>query len=177
MHWLPHGPLASEYYSIAKLAGRDKDIFDLALTHIQLAIESNSGNTANQTAIRASIFLRTGRAAAALEDYERVAELRRESGGPAYGEALSEWGYGMLGTKKKTKGVTKMEEGLELLRSAPPSGFQVRAMKKLAEGYARSWKLGAALDLVAEAVDVAEAIGARDQIRTLERLARYLTKR
>ncbi len=173
---LPHGPLASEYYSIAKLAGRAAEISDLALTHIQLAIDSNPGDTANQTAIRASIFLRMGHADAALADYQRVAELREGRGGPSYGEALSEWGYAMLKTGDKHRGITQMGKGLELLRAGQPSGFQVRAMRKLAEGYARCWKVAAALDLASEAHDLARRIGAHDQIHPLQRLAKYVTK-
>lgn len=175
-HGLPHGPLASEYYSIAKLAGRTDEIFDLALTHIQLGIDSNRGDTANQTAIRASIFLQTGRSDAALKDYRRLAELRKDRGGQAYGEALSEWGYAMLKTGEKRRGVTQMEEGLELLKVSPPSGFQIRAMRKLAEGYVRCWKIGAALDLAVEAHDLALTIGAHDQIHSLQRLAMRLKK-
>ncbi len=124
-----------------------------------------------------SIFLQMGRWDAALKDYRRVVELRKDRGGPAYGEALSEWGYGMLKTGEKSRGVTQMEEGLELLKSGLPSGFQVRATRKLAEGYARCWKIGAALDLAAEAHDLALTIGAHDQIHSLQRLAKYLTKR
>lgn len=176
-HSLPHGPLASEYYSIGKLAGRAEEILDLALTHIQLAIDSNHGNTANQTAIRASILLRMGHSDAALKDYRHVAELRKGHGEPAYGEALSEWGYALMKTGERHQGVVQMERGLELLKSSSPSGFQIRAMRKLAEGYARCWKISAALTLASEAYDLAEGIGARDQIHSLQRLANYLVKK
>jgi len=173
-HGIPHGPLASVYYSLAKISGRANEILDLALTHVQLAIELNRDDFANHIAVRASILLQMGRPDAALTDYRRVVELRKDRGGTAYGEALSQCGYALLKTGQKQRGVTQMEEGLELLKSGQPSGFQVRAMRKLAEGYARSWKFSAALDLDAEAYDLALTIGAHDQIHTVERLARRL---
>jgi tetratricopeptide (TPR) repeat protein len=171
---MPHGSLASEYYSIAKIASQPGRLLDLALNHIQIGIDSSHSDTTNQIAIRASILLRMQRLDAALHDYQRVAENRKERGGQAYGEALNEWGYALLKRGEKRQGIELMEAGLEFLQNGKPSGFRVRAMRKLAEGYARCWKFRLALDLAAEAHEVAVAIGAYDQIRLLERFARYL---
>lgn len=171
---LPHGPLASEYYSVAKLTSRPDPFLDLALTHIQLGIDSNQGDTTNQLAIKASILLRMKRSDEGLKDYERVAENRKERGGQPYGEALNEWGYALLKTGKKSQGVARMEAGVELLKAGPPSGFQVRAMRKLAEGYTRCLKFRAALDVAAKAHDLAVKIGTHDQIDFLDRFAKRL---
>ncbi len=171
---LPHGALASEYYSTAKLASHGTNIFDLALRHIEAAIDSGGEDSANVTAIRGSIHLRLGRKEAALADYERVAERRRDQGGASYGEALSELGYAEVMAGEKAKGLARMEEGLLLLKAAPPSGFMVRAMRKLAVGYALCMKPGAALDMAVQAHDLALELGAYDQIRTLERLAKRI---
>ena len=69
-----------------------------------------------------------------------------------------------------------MERGLELLSHSPTSGFRVRSMRKLSLAYARSWKIGAALDLAADAHDLAQDLGALDQIRTLEKIAKKINK-
>jgi tetratricopeptide (TPR) repeat protein len=174
---LPHGSLASEYYSIAKLAGHADRLLGLALEHIELAVGEAPDAAGNQFAIRGSILLQLGRTDAALNDFRAVVDARREQGGPAYGEALSEFGYAMLRAGQPKRGLEKMEKGLELLQLGPPSGFQVRAMRKLALGYARCWKPVAALDLAADAYGVAEEIGAYDQMRQLGRLFAYLHKR
>ena len=173
---IPHGAFASEYYSTGKLASRGTSIFDLALRHVEAAIDVASEDGANEIAIRGSIHLRMGRKDAALVDYRRVAELRREKGRASYGDALSELGYAQFLAGERTQGLTRMEEGLLILKSAPPSGFQVRAMRKLAVGYARCMKFGSALDLAVQAHDLAAALGAHDQIRTLERLAKHIDR-
>lgn len=173
---IPHGPLASEYYSIARLAGRSGEILALALGHIGAAIETTRGDGINETAIRASIYRELGRLDAALADYEKVTEARRDLGGGAYGEALSELGHALLLSGKTRSGITLMEEGLELLCKEPPSGFRIRAMRKLATGYARRGRLIGAMDLAVAAHDLALEMGAHDQIRRLERLAKWLDK-
>lgn len=170
----PHGPLASAYYSIARLAGQPTGILRLALDHVQLGIEANSGDTSNQIAVRASIRLQMGQIDAALQDYQAVAERRRDRGTEAYGQALNEWGYALVKAGQRRLGMAHMEEGLDLLRSGPPSGFQIRAMRKLAVGNARNGKIFRALDLIVEANAVAERIGAHDQINALQRLAAKL---
>ncbi len=176
MQAIPHGGLASSYYNVAKISGRPTEISKLALMHIQLGIESNLGDVTNQTATRASIFLQLGHEDAALKDYQLVAERRKDQGGLAYGQALSEWGYALVKTGNKQDGVAYMEQGLDLLNASPKSDFRVRAMRKLAEGYARCLKIKAALDLATETHDLAIRIGTYDQIGPLERFAKTLDK-
>lgn len=64
-----------------------------------------------------------------------------------------------------------MERGLELLRSLPASGFTIRATRKLAVGYARTFQPRRALELLADAHEMATKIGALDQIHKAERIA------
>lgn len=173
---IPHGPLASEYYSIARLAGRSDALLGLALDHIEAALYVTRADGMNETGIRASILRELGRLDAALRDYRKVEEARRERGGTVHGEALSELGYAMLLAGDSKGGVPLMERGLDLLRAGPASGFQIRAMRKLALGYARRGRLSGALDLAIEAHDLAVATGACDQIRSLERLAKNLDR-
>jgi hypothetical protein len=173
---LPHGPFASEYYSIAKHAGQRDAVLDIALGHIEAALASPHGDHTGHAAIRASIYREMGRMDAALADYTQVAEARREQGGPAYGEALSELGYAALLAGDRRRGVELMEQGLERLRAGPMSGFRIRAIRKLAVGYARRGKISAAVDLAVEAHDAAVVTGAHDQIRGLEKLAKHLDR-
>ena len=133
----------------------------MALGHIEAALHTTRGDGINETGIRASIYREMGRLDAALKDYGKVAEARRERGGGVYGEALSELGYAMVLSGKSQRGIPLLEQGLDLLRAEPPSGFQIRAMRKLAVGYARRGKFLAALDLAVEAHDLATARSAR----------------
>jgi len=166
----PHGGLASEYYSIAKLSDIKRPIFDLALSHAQLSIE-RAPDASGGYAMRGSIFLQTGCTDAALADYERVTRLREPEGGTSYGEALSEWGYALVGAGRGNLGIDYMEKGLEILRKGDLNGFVVRAMRKLAVGYLRTGRVHQAIAQLSAAHKHAEEIGARDQIRALEALA------
>ena len=174
-HPAPHAAFASEYYSIARLAG-SHDFFDLALDHVGKAIEVSGGKQRGELAIRASIYRSTGKLDAAIKDYETVAAQARETGGPAYGEALSELGFAQMLNGNGRQGLDFMENGLELMRGEPASGFTVRAMRKLAIGHARRARFGRALDLSSQAYDLAMQLGAYDQIRRLERLAHTIDR-
>jgi hypothetical protein len=176
MATLPHGALASEYYSIAGLT-TSQELFALALKHIEEAISESKANSANAIAIRGSIYRKTGHLSAAIADYETVAESRREQGGAAYGEALNELGYAQMLNWNMKQGINSMERGLELLNQQPPGGFTIRAMRKLALGYARGGRLLSAADLSAAAHDLAFKLGAYDQIGRLERLAHRFDRR
>ena len=172
---LPHGPLASEYYSIAKLA-RSRQMFELALRHVDEAIESSAPNESNALAIRGSIYRQLGEPGAAIADYETVAARRRNEGGPAYGEALSELGFGLVRNWKMKQGIAYMERGLDLLNQAPPDGFTLRAMRKLALGYAQAGSIARAVDLASATYELATKIRAYDQIGRLERLSHALDR-
>lgn len=170
---LPHGELASEYYSIAGLM-RSQKMYALALRHVEEALASSTHNPANVIAIRASIYRKMGHLSAAIVDYETVAESRRELGGATYGEALSELGYAQALNWNLRQGITQMEGGLALLNMAAPSGFTIRSMRKLARGYALAGKFVRALELANDAYDLAIRLGAYDQIGRLERAAHLI---
>ncbi|UYN97538.1 MAG: hypothetical protein KIT25_11615 [Enhydrobacter sp.] len=170
---IPHGALASAYYSIAKLSTHRRDLFELAFQHVEASL-ALGGDVTSGLGVRGSIHLRLHRTEAAIADYRRVAELRSEMGGASYGDALSELGHALVMAGNWRDGISTMEQGRELLRLEPPSGFAVRATRKLAAGYARTLRLGRALELAAEAHDMASTIGALDQIHGAERLAARL---
>jgi tetratricopeptide (TPR) repeat protein len=173
---MPHGELASEYYSIAGLM-RSREMFALSLRHVEEAIALAGPNPANAIAIRGSIYRRIGRLSAAIDDYRFGAERKREQGGAAYGEALSELGYAEMLNWNLTQGITHMEQGLALLNEEPASGFTIRAMRKLAYGYARAGRVVSALDLSNDAYHLAVKLGAYDQIGRVERLAHWIDRR
>ncbi len=175
VHGIPHGPIASAYYSIAKQARR-RDIYDLALEHIDAVLATAPENRTNLIAIRGSIRLRLGDSPGAIGDYEEVAHAREHLRPGVYGEALSELGYALLLAGDKREGMRKMEMGVDLLRQDPRKGFDVRATKKLAVGFARCFDLRRALDYLALAYDMAEKSDALDQIGRIERLAKALDR-
>lgn len=170
---IPHGPIASAYYSIAKQVGRH-DIYGLALEHIETALAIDPKNAANLLAIRGSIKLRLNEVEAAIADYDKVTQAREHLGDGAYGEALSELGYARIVAGHRREGMSELERGVELLMKDPRPGFKIRAMKKLALGYARCGSPFKALDYAIMAYDTAESSGALDQIGRLERLAKKL---
>ena len=167
---LPHGAFASAYYSAARLAPDPKELLALSLSHVEAEIEETK-DTSGPLAIRGSIYREMGLKEASIRDYQRVVDLRRERDDASYGEALSELGYAYVRFGNPRQGVALMEQGLECLNRVPASGFHVRAIRKLAIGYARCRKFASALDRAVEAHDMAEKLGTLDQIRTVERLA------
>jgi hypothetical protein len=74
------------------------------------------------------------------------------------------------------QGIRHMEEGLALLNQQPADGFTIRAMRKLAYGYARAGRVVSALDLSNDAYDLAMKRGAYDQIGRVERLAHWIDR-
>jgi hypothetical protein len=60
------------------------------------------------------------------------------------------------------------------MKNDPRPGFEIRATRKLAVGYARSLNLPRAIDYAVMAYDKAVEVGAHDQISRLERLAKKL---
>lgn len=172
----PHGMFASRYYSIAKNADCKQPIFDLALEHVNCGI-GLAPDTIDNYAVRGSVFLQIGRIDAALKDYQYVAGLRRSQGGQSYGDALCEWGYAQVKAGQRRQGVENLEKGVELLFAGPPTGFRIRAMRKLAIGYCYTLKIRNALEMAANAHDLAIQMGAFDQIGSVERIAALLAGR
>ncbi|MBI4924115.1 MAG: hypothetical protein HY834_20460 [Devosia nanyangense] len=169
---LPHGPLATEYYSLARITRSPPGILDLALQHVNAAIEAGAGVPSHAMAIRASIYREMGNMAAALAEYERVCDLRRGEGA-GFGEAQNEYGFALVLAGRTREGLRLMEEGIA--KETRPD-FRIRATRKLALGHARSGHLIRALDLAVMAHDTAVEVGAYDQIRGLERMAKQIDR-
>jgi hypothetical protein len=69
-----------------------------------------------------------------------------------------------------------LERGTDLMKDDPRPGFAIRAIRKLAVGYARSLDLRRALDYAVIAYDKAVETGAYDQISRLERIAKRIAR-
>jgi tetratricopeptide (TPR) repeat protein len=172
-HELPHGPIASAYYSIAKNAGRAAEIYGLALKHVNAALALDPTNT-NVLAIRGSTYLQLRNTDAAIEDYKAVARERKPLEDGTFGEALTELGHALIIAGRAREGLNDLERGVELMKRYPRPGFEIRGIRKLAVGYARTGRFIKALDAAIAAYDKAIESGARDQIHRAERLAKKL---
>ncbi len=170
---VPHGAFASETYSIATTV-RDqalrRALFNTALAHIDVAIEA--GETSGKVAIRGSILGRLGQRSDAILALRRVLELRQDEGASSgeIGEAQSELGFALLASQStRSEGLRLLEDGAEATQGR--GGFHVRARRKLAIGYLRSYAFREAYSQLVVAHKVAVSIGAFDQVGRLEQLA------
>lgn len=161
----PGGPLASAYYSIAKKSYRRRNL-KKALWHLERGMNEKSSDLSGLYAIRGSIHRQLGRFFKAVDDYRTTLELREKSDAPEtqIGEALSELGFGYLFLGRWIKAVNCLERGSKMLEQTPPSGFLVRAKRKLAIAYRVTGRLTKARELKAEADRLAMSIKALDQM-------------
>ncbi len=161
----PGGPLASAYYSIAKKSYRRRNL-KKALWHLERGMNEKSSDLSGLYAIRGSIHRQLGHFFKAVDDYRTTLELREKSDAPEtqIGEALSELGFGYLFLGRWIKAVNCLERGVKMLEQTPPSGFLVRAKRKLAIAYRVTGRLTKARELKAEADRLAMSIKALDQM-------------
>ena len=173
LHGIPHGPIASAYYSIAKHAAPAM-LYSLALEHIEAALAHAPPDAANLLAIRGSIHLRLHDRDAAIADYREVARARADLEGGSYGEALVELGFAQVFAGQGREGLGAIELGIDFIRTDPRQGFEVRALRKYSIALLRGGNILKALDYAILAYDKAIQYGAFDQISRLERFAKRL---
>lgn len=179
----PHGPMASEIYSIAKLlpAGkRRRETLTLARTHVDAALEHGIGDRSGYRAIRGSINLALGDFTTAIEDYDAVLHMRRGEGESEgrIGEAESELGFAYLRKRSFGTGLRYLESGVQhLVNGGGGAGFIVRAKRKLAAGYIVTGKFDHALSELSEAYQLAQDNRLDDQITPLMALAARLKRK
>lgn len=177
---VPHGALSSEYYSIARLlGGRDLRlrILETARGHIDAAC--SSGETAAKLAQRGSVRHAQGDVAGAITDFRRVVDLRRNvehASNSDIAQGLTELGFALVFAGQVREGLRSMEEGIALF-DGPPTGFLVRAQRKLGRAYLRAGAPRRALDALAQAHDNAVRTGSLDQISRIDQLAAEVAKR
>ncbi|WGM39755.1 hypothetical protein [Caulobacter sp. NIBR1757] len=177
----PHGALASEYYSIAKTLGAPwlkAEVLKTSSKHIDAAFLK--GASSGNHALRGSILQAMGDRKSAIADYERTVDLRRnhEAATPgSIGDALSELGFALVRSRQTRRGLDLMEEGVALLESEPPSGFLVRAKRKLGRAYLMAGAPLLALDTLSDAHELATRYAMLDQISQIDRLAGRINRR
>lgn len=175
---VPHGPLASEYYSIAsKISERALKQRILAVSRKHVDVQFDVKPTSGVYALRGSIKWAQGDREGSIEDYFRVLELREgdEHAGPGQvGEAMTELGFALLRSGQRGRGLSYLERGTEKLKAEPPNGFQVRAIRKLGRAYLLTGSPRAALRTLDEGYRVATRLGLYDKIGALDRLGSWI---
>jgi len=167
----PGGALASSRYSIASRSAsfwNRRFLLRAALKDLKRSLDEGVDNKTNLLAIRGSIYRKRGAVWAAVRDYEEVLKQRQKAGSSdaAIGEAMSELGYGYLFELRCQRGLSLLEEGVQLLRNHPSRlGFLIRATRKLAAAYAVTGNLRKARQTLQDARDLAKKHGVRDQVR------------
>lgn len=171
----PGGELASARYSISKHLDKKQQrrTLETALENLKQSLKEvqilrkDSAREANLLAIRGSIFRAMGQIKDAVSDYEKVVLFREKNNASStsIGEGLSELGFGYLHQLRLQKGKDYSEKGVQLLKKGPPSGFLVRALRKLAVAYVATGHPIKAYKAREEARRIAYKRGMLDQIR------------
>jgi hypothetical protein len=176
---VPHGGLSSEYYSIAKLVGRrdlKAEVLATARAHIEVTL--SQGQNAAKLAQRGSVRAAQGDTAGAIEDFRKVVDLRtgaEQASDDAVGQARTELGFALVFAGRVAEGLKEMEEGIRLFRGEP-TGFLVRAQRKLGRAYIRAGSPLRALDVLSEAYNNAMRTDAQDQATQIDRIAHGLAQ-
>jgi hypothetical protein len=167
----PIGPLASAYYSLAKtLPNRTarKKCFALAMDYAQRGIHKYGDNDPYLYCVEGSIFFQNKSVFAAVRSYERArdafASIRPES---EMGDVLSELGFAYCFSGSFVKGRRLLEHGVKLLEVKGPSGFLIRARRKLSIVYKVSGRFSAAASQKRKALEMAQQLKMFDQLSQL----------
>lgn len=175
---LPHGALSSEYYSISKLVTvrrLKRAMLEKSRAHIDAAFRS--GESAGNYAQRGSVRYAQGDYIGGIADYRRVVELRRKEGASAddIGQAMTELGFALVFNGNRGEGLKLMEDGL-MFFEGKPTGFLIRAQRKLGRAYLRAGSPIRAIEMLSKARANAEATGAMDQIQQIDHIASRIRK-
>jgi tetratricopeptide (TPR) repeat protein len=119
--------------------------------------------------VEGSIFFQEKSVFEAVRSYERArdafAKIRPES---EMGDVLSELGFAYCFSGSFFKGRRLLEYGVKLLEAQGPSGFLIRARRKLAIIYRLSGRFSAAAAQRRKALQLAEDLKMFDQLSQLE---------
>ena len=178
-----NGSVASEYYSLAKRVRsrqRRRELREAALEQIHLGLATQPDDPSGLLLIQGSLLLALGRVDEAVAAYEAGLAHREKAGASpgALGEAKAELGFGYLRQGRMSEARGHLEVGVGMLKqSKKNSGFTVRAMKKLALYYLRTWHLRRALRQFDEACELALAHGIHGQLTKPMLGSRWLRQR
>jgi hypothetical protein len=163
----PHEGLASAYYSVSRFMPSSYYRFTClwrSFRYIQSAIQANGTPTANQLAIRGSIWLQFGNGFSAVSDFKRMLRMR-EKGDATKEELADAWmhlGFGYLFCGRCLKGRDYLKRGVDAM-DHDHAGI-ARAKRKLALAYRLTGKRPEYETLKKEADADAVRLGASDQI-------------
>lgn len=173
------GGRASEYYSMAKLLparGARNLYLSLALTDVEKAIDSVSGDVSGYLAIRGHVYRMQGRLQEALKDFNAMIELRERKGDEGgLGEARSDLGLIQMKLGNFREGWMNLRDGAEMLETAGRYTFAIRARKRLAYAHLRSFHPVLALKEVCAAYDKAQEHEVYGQITPLMEWIHHLS--
>jgi len=163
--------LASGLYSTAKLMPSRRQrrlVFEDGLAHLNKTIRERDRLTANLAQMLGSFHLALGETNRAVEAFEEALRRRHTENAPEgqIGESMSELGYAYLFQMRFFKGREFLEEGTRLMRARKDTapGFYVRALRKLAVGYAITGKFWMASETLAAATTLAREKELFDQL-------------
>lgn len=176
------GDLASEYYSIARLAASrpyKRALYNKALWNVEKALLEPHPDPSGLLNIRASVLLSLGRVRDAVTAYEEVHRIRVDAGeGPSrVGEAEADLGMAHFRLGHIRRAERLLEGGVSKLESSDRVTFTVRAMKKLAWFYTLTMRHRRALTVLERAYKLAEEQELYDQIKQLDSIRRFIFKR
>lgn len=181
------GAVASEYYSISKLVPslvvrrrlRKRSLYyiDKALNEIREQSPEHS-DVSGYFAIRGNVYLSMWNIKSAVQDFEKVLNIRRERGDQGgIGEAEVDLGMSYLFKGKVRMAQKLLETGVMRLEQSGRIEFAVRAMRKLTLYYLTTFRREQASKTFRKACELAETKNLRGQLEQLQKLDRYLIGR
>lgn len=163
----PNEGLASAYYSVSRFMpfGLPRlGCLRRSFRYIQEAIRANGTATANQLAIRGSIWLRFGNGFSAVHDFKKMLQIREREGSnkEALADAMVHLGFAYLFCCRRLTGLDYLKRGVDAMNSNH-AGI-ARAKRKLAIAYKLTGKRAEYEKFKQEADADAIRLGALDQI-------------
>lgn len=162
-------PLASEYYSTAKMSASQetrKRLLTqackwLAAADRALPLQESAGFECGLTSVRGHVYLQLGRLREACLQFERGLRIREAAGHKpeSIGEAKADLGHLYLRMGRNRQAEALLLEGVELLERRKMKGFTARAKRKLAELYLRRGDVRKCLQQLREADAISRQFG------------------
>jgi hypothetical protein len=163
----PNEGLASAYYSVSRFMpfGLPRlGCLRRSFRYIQEAIRANGTATANQLAIRGSIWLRFGNGFSAVHDFKKMLKIRESERADkeALADAMVHLGFAYLFCCRRLTGLDYLKRGVDAMN--PNHAAIARAKRKLAIAYKLTSKRAEYETFKQEADADAMRLGALDQI-------------
>jgi len=177
----PSGASASLLYSLAKRQSSiwaRRRLMRRALRSIDSTSAVEAGSAASLVHTRAAIHLQLLHLRLALRDAKTALRLREQVGDtPArIGEAEGTLAWALAANLRLRRALEYARSGVRKLRTSPPSGFTIRAMRKLGVLQAANLRFADALATLAEATALADNLKFIDQASQLRTWTRRVRR-